>query len=74
MTTDFLDAIDDVIQITYMGGVSIQSDYARQRAVEVAAAASLGLITTENSDGTYGRVWRPTHCGFLWLKSGQIDV
>ena len=74
MTTEFLDAIDQIIQVSYMGGIAIQSDYARQKASAVAAAASLGLITTEESDGTYGRVWRPTHCGFLWLKSGQFDV
>lgn len=61
-------AMDAVVTVAYMGGFAVQSNYARSFSSEVAAAASMGLITTENIDGTYGRIWRPTTDGLLWCR------
>jgi hypothetical protein len=71
---DLADRLDAVIQMAYMDGIYIQSNFARSCPDVIACAASMGLITTENSDGSYGRIWRPTHVGYLWIKAGQSDV
>jgi hypothetical protein len=68
------DQLDAVIQMAYMDGIYLQGDFARSCADVMACASSMGLITTENPDGSYGRVWRPTHVGYLWIKAGQSDV
>jgi hypothetical protein len=49
----------------------VQSNFARERAQAVAAAASLGLLTTKTPDG-YGRTWRPTLVGQLFLETGRL--
>lgn len=46
----------------------MQSNRARYKGQEIAAAASMGLLTTEEPDGSYGRTWRPTMAGYLWLR------
>lgn len=43
----------------YVGGLSVQSDWARTNAQAVAMTASLGLLTTFTGDD-FGRTWRPT--------------
>lgn len=68
------DKLDALISLAYMDGVFIQSNYARTCPEVLACAASMGLLTTENPDGSYGRIWRPTHEGYLWLKAGGANV
>lgn len=51
--------------------LAIQSDWARQQGQWVSAAASLGLITTKGSDG-FGRQWRLTLVGNLFLETGAL--
>lgn len=63
--------LDAVISACYMGGCTLQSDYARRNSQVFAVAASRGFITTLTPDGTYGRRWRPTYNGFLWIQSGK---
>jgi Na+/glutamate symporter len=41
----------------------VKGNYARQNALEVAAAASMGLITTEVSTGSFGGQWLITREG-----------
>ena len=61
-----------VVDHVYLkGGVSIQSDWSRLNALAVSAAASLGLITTESSEG-FGRVWRVTFKGIVYLETGAL--
>lgn len=57
-----------VVAYTYTRRVSVKSDWARSSAAEVAAAASLGLISTY-LDGTFTRYWRPTSRGVSLLES-----
>lgn len=61
--------IDRVLKDIYLrGGVTTQSNFARENAVEVAALASLGWITTsEDGNGIFGNVWRITLAGLLKL-------
>lgn len=56
-----------VIEEAHNAPFSVQSDYARSKAQWVAAAASMGFITTECPAG-YGRRWRTTIDGLLFLK------
>ena len=50
------------------GGVTIQSNFARENAVVVAALASLGWITTsEEGNVSFGNVWRVSLVGLLKL-------
>lgn len=51
------------------GRLAIQSDWARINGTAVAAAASLGFITTEARTG-FGRVWRPTASGLVFAEEG----
>lgn len=60
--------LDVVLTGAYMDGISVQSNAARTYADAVAAAASMGLLTTETAEGTYGRIWRPTGAGYLWIR------
>lgn len=48
------------------GSISIQSNFARGAATEVALAASIGWITTVSPDGaSHGARWRLTQAGLL---------
>lgn len=49
---------------------SVSSDFARAKAQEIAALASLGYITTmlPASRGVFGKLWRPTALGLLKLQ------
>lgn len=49
---------------------SVQSDWARTNAQLVAAAASLGLITTAHQ-GAFGRHWRATAAGLELVENYQ---
>src|ERR1700754_5000670 len=62
LTEAFEDQMAGLVSVVRYDKLSIQSDWARKCAVEVAAAASLGLITTETPTG-FGRVWHVTGKG-----------
>ena len=64
--------LDRVITEAYLYGIAVNGDYYRYHAQEVGAALSLGYLTTRNCDGTgaFGRVYRPTYSGILWVQSG----
>lgn len=61
-----------VIVKAYTHGIAIQSNFAREHAAQVAAAASLGLITTSLM-GDFGRTWRVTELG-LRLANERINA
>jgi len=60
-----------VVQRAYSKPFSLQSDFAREYAYFVAAAASLGFITTRISPKTdiYGSRWLVTRAGLLFLEN-----
>lgn len=71
--------IDDVAHVLlrcHDAPPSVQSDFARSNASEVAMAASLGLITTKLHDPhlftQFGREWRLTSRGLRTLENGDI--
>lgn len=47
---------------------SVSSDFARYRAQEIGALASLGLISTKVGKQEYGRIWRITEDGIETLR------
>lgn len=65
---DFKASITQVIQHAYIGGIAVNGDYYRYNAQVVAAAASLGLLTTETSLEGFTRTYRPTHAGLSWCQ------
>lgn len=65
-----VERLRQVIQTAYSRPFSLQSDFARSNAFYVAAAASLGLITTQTSprSAIYGTLWRTTKEGLKYLE------
>lgn len=59
-----------VVQQAYTKPFSLQSDFARSNAFFVAAAASMGLITTRTGPKShlYGPLWRATRAGLNYLE------
>lgn len=47
----------------YMNGIAVNGDFYRYNAQVVAAAASMGLLTTETREGSFGRQYRVTGRG-----------
>lgn len=58
-----------ILHKAYLQGISLQSNTAREFDQEIAALASLGLITTIEAPHTYGRIWRITEEGLGLLRS-----
>ena len=56
-----------VLEKAWKGGIALQSNFFRDSPKLVALAASLGLITSIDSDVTYGAVWRVTPEGCYQL-------
>jgi hypothetical protein len=65
LTEELRESILDVLDRVRYGTLTIQSDWARSNGTAVAAAASLGLISTETPEG-FGRIWRLTAAGFAF--------
>jgi hypothetical protein len=57
----------EIVEKAFLTGIPIQSDWARLNGQAVAAAASLGLITSFAS-GLFTRTWRPTVAGVMFLE------
>jgi hypothetical protein len=59
---------NSILLRTYLQGISLQSNVARQFDQEISALASLGLITTKEAPHQYGRIWRITEEGLGLLR------
>lgn len=57
-----------VIYCAWAGGFTVSSDLARKESAWVAMASCLGLISTMEPDGSFGRTWYATPRGFEFLK------
>lgn len=57
-----------VLQRCYMEPFTVQSNYARKNALQVAELASRGLITTHVGHGLYSKHWRVTPAGRSLLE------
>lgn len=66
---DLLSVMKDIY---LRGGISLQSNFARENARVVGALASLGYISTKEEAGTFGNTWRPTFAGLLKLTEKGI--
>lgn len=60
----------EVVLEAYLGGFSVQSNFARENAQEVAAASSIGFISTLEAPDMYGRTWYITGPGLQHLRDG----
>jgi len=61
-----------VLHRAYIQPFSLQSDYAREHAFEVAELASRGLITTQVWADQYGKHWRVTQAGLALLEQTTL--
>jgi len=59
---------NSILYKAYLLGISLQSNIAREFDQEIAALASLGLITTKEAPHQYGRIWRITEEGLGLLR------
>jgi hypothetical protein len=64
--------LTEVLEQSWAGGFSIQSDFARTHAPYVALAASEGFITTIISKERFGRIWRLTPEGSKKLYENRL--
>lgn len=62
----------EVLRKAYLGGFSLQSNFAREHDQLVGALASMGLISTKEGENAYGKVWRTTFAGLLELSKHRI--
>jgi hypothetical protein len=58
----------EILHRIYAQAILLQSDFARRYDWEIAALASLGLITTKIGPFKFGRTWRVTAEGLIHLK------
>ena len=61
-----------VLEKAWLSAFMTKSDFARANADGVATASSLGLITTQTDEKTFGRLWVITPKGLntLWKQKG----
>jgi hypothetical protein len=63
-----MDNLLSVLKAVYLrGGISLQSNFARENAKIVGALASIGYLSTKEEAGTFSNTWRPTFAGLLKL-------
>lgn len=65
------DDLQAVVTRVYVKGLAIQSDFARRNSAVLAAAASLGLITTV-AEGHFTHRWRPTVKGLRFVQENRL--
>ena len=69
----YSESIFDVLRTTYLTPYTVSSEFSRYHAKEIAALASMGLITTRESPNEFGRFWRVTEEGIAHLRDeGRI--
>ena len=66
---DDWDIIHTIVELARFKPFKTKSDVARRYAVQVAAAASEGLITTFFNQHVYGDQWMITEKGLKWLRA-----
>jgi hypothetical protein len=71
--TDVIDEYFDddlfaLLEDIYYSPCTVKSDYARIHAPDIARAACLGLITTQQLDGAFCTMWRITSLGLQTLE------
>lgn len=62
--------LTEVLQLAYDKGFTTSSVVAREHAAHIAMAASMGLISTQINEDTYGNRWRITVSGLKYLSKG----
>lgn len=68
------DDLLDVLLAIHEGEITVSSNYAQEKALLIAMAASKGLITTKIHMDVYGRTWRLTVGGMTLLNEFEIEL
>ena len=64
------DNLYPVVHEAYLNQFAVSSNYARKHAQQVAAAASIGLISTLEAPMLFGKHWRVTGVGLQFIRNG----
>jgi len=64
--------LKEVLKRTFLFPYKLQSDYARENSLEVAALASTGYISTSTAPGQFGGKWRITGMGIEKLRDLRL--
>ena len=69
-----MDNLLAVLKAVYLrGGISLQSNFAREHAKSVGALTSIGYLSTKEGDSIFSNTWRPTFAGLLKLtEKGSV--
>lgn len=70
--TEMARVIAFVIKTSWLNQVTTKSNFARENANAIAAAASEGFLTTRVGEDHYTRYWLPTPVGLEFLS--EIDT
>ena len=62
-----------IVYSAWSGGFTVASDTARSQAAYVAVAATLGMITTREPDGSFGRTWYVTKVGVEFMDDYLME-
>ena len=70
-------AIEDellgVLYAAHEGEITVSSNFAREKALFIAMAASMGLLSTKITRDVYGRVWKLTVGGMKMLNETENE-
>lgn len=61
--------LPEIVHKAYLYPFTVQSNFARRYATEIAILASSGYLTTEERKGIFGKTWRVTSLGLALLKN-----
>jgi hypothetical protein len=61
--------LPEIVHKAYLSPFTVQSNFARKYATEIAMLASGGYLTTEERRDTFGKTWRVTSLGLAFLKN-----
>ena len=71
-------AIDDellgVLYAAHDGEITVNSNFAREKVLFIAMAASMGLLSTKITRDVYGRLWKLTCGGHRFINETENET
>lgn len=65
-------SLHEIVHKAYLTPFTVQSNFARRYATEVAMLSSCGYLSTAESKESYGKTWRATTLGLALLKNENL--
>ena len=67
------DELLTVLYAAHEGEITVSSNFAREKALFIAMAASMGLLSTKITRDVYGRVWKLTCGGLRFINETENE-